>query len=133
MDENGNRQQGEGSSRDISELGAFIFADACPPVGSSVRLRIALEGLPDAKGIDVKGSVIRVEQAADAKGSHGFAVLRSFFWALAALTTQKFEFGQSPIAVEGLAATVIITVIYRRLTVIHRAELYASWTHSFTA
>ena len=46
-DENGNRQQGEGSSRDINERGAFVFAATCPPVGSSVELRIPLEGLPD--------------------------------------------------------------------------------------
>jgi PilZ domain len=73
-DENGTRQQGEGSSRDISEHGAFVFAAACPPVGSNVELRIPLEGLPDATGIDVQGSVIRVERPAEGIGSSGFAV-----------------------------------------------------------
>jgi hypothetical protein len=75
-DENGNRQQAEGSSRDISERGAFVFAATCPPVGSSVELRIPLEGLPDTTGIDLAGSVVRVEQAHDGKGSGGFAVFR---------------------------------------------------------
>lgn len=75
-DENGNRQQGEGSSRDISERGAFVFAAACPPVGSNVELRIPLEGLPDATGIDLEGCVVRVEQARPGKRSSGFAVFR---------------------------------------------------------
>ena len=71
-DENGNRQQAEGSSRDISERGAFVFAATCPPVGSSVELRIPLEGLPDTTGIDLAGSVVRVEQAHNGKGSQWF-------------------------------------------------------------
>jgi len=75
-DENGIRQQGEGSSRDVSELGAFLYADACPPVGSIVNLRIDLEGLPDTTGIDVEGRVIRIDKVQNGKGSSGFAVLR---------------------------------------------------------
>ena len=78
-DENGNRQQGEGSSRDISERGAFVFAVACPPMGSNVELRIPLEGLPDANWIDLAGCVVRVEQAHSEKGSSGFAVFRDLF------------------------------------------------------
>ena len=78
MDENGNRQAGEGSSRDISERGAFVLAVACPPVGSNVELRIPLEGLPDTTEIDLAGCVVRVEQVNDGKGSNGFAVSRYF-------------------------------------------------------
>jgi PilZ domain len=78
-DENGNSQLGEGSSRDISELGAFVFAAACPLVGTRVGLKIRLEGPPDTKGIDLEGSVIRVEQPADGKGSSGFAVQTRLF------------------------------------------------------
>jgi hypothetical protein len=76
-DENGSHQHGEGSSRDISEVGAFVFAVVCPPVGSGVELRIPLEGLPDTTRIDLAGRVIRIEQDDDGKGS-GFAVFRSF-------------------------------------------------------
>lgn len=75
-DEKGNRQQGQGSSRDISERGAFVFAADCPPVGSNVELRIPLEGLPDTTRIDLDGCVVRVEQPHDGKGSSGFAVFR---------------------------------------------------------
>jgi len=73
-DESGNRQHGKGSSRDISELGAFVFAAACPPVGSSVGLRIPLEGLPDTTGFDLQGHVIRVERSGEGIGCSGFAV-----------------------------------------------------------
>jgi hypothetical protein len=73
MDENGSRQHGEGSSRDISEGGAFVFALVCPAVGSSVELRVPLEGL-DTTRIDLAGRVVRVEQAHDGKGANGFAV-----------------------------------------------------------
>jgi hypothetical protein len=75
-DENGNRQQGKGSSRDISELGAFVFSAACPPVGSTVELKIPLEELPETTGIDLAGCVVRVERGHAGTQSGGFAVFR---------------------------------------------------------
>jgi hypothetical protein len=77
-DENGTYQQNEGHGRDVSDRGAFVFAAACPPVGTSVRLKISLEGLPDATPglqIDVEGRVLRVEQSGTGEGNSGFAVL----------------------------------------------------------
>ena len=47
-DENVIYQQNEGRGRDVSDRGAFVFAAACPPVGTSIGLRISLEGFPDA-------------------------------------------------------------------------------------
>ena len=76
-DKNGKQCQGEGTSRDVSETGAFVYALGCPPVGAEVALRIVLVTLPDATKIlrvEVDGRVLRVEQAT-AAGSSGFAVL----------------------------------------------------------
>jgi PilZ domain len=76
-DENGNRCQGEGTSRDVSETGTFVFAPGCPPTGADVTLRIFLVALPGAREIlrvEVDGRVLRVEQATPA-GNCGFAVL----------------------------------------------------------
>jgi hypothetical protein len=78
-DEHGKRQQGEGSSRDISEDGAFVFAPNCPPFGASVGLKMDLEGLPNATEpfpIEYQGQVVRVERP-NGDSASGFAVLRS--------------------------------------------------------
>lgn len=75
--ESGDRQQGEGRSRDLSEHGAFVFAPICPPVGASVSLTIDLEGIPDKVGplpVEVSGEILRVEQFAGERGSSGFAI-----------------------------------------------------------
>lgn len=75
----GESRQGEGRSRDISEHGAFVFASACPPVGTSVALTIDLEGIPDEMGalpVEVEGEVLRVEQSPAERGmlTGGFAI-----------------------------------------------------------
>jgi hypothetical protein len=74
---NGQHQQGEGLSRDVSEHGAFVIAPHCPPVGSHVALKIALEGVPDEIGplpVEVQGAVLRVEQSPAETGKGGFAI-----------------------------------------------------------
>jgi|HubBroStandDraft_1064217.scaffolds.fasta_scaffold16094_2 hypothetical protein len=76
---NGEARQGEGRSRDVSEHGAFIFASSCPPVGTSVVLKIDLEGIPDEIGrlpVEVEGEVLRAEQCPAERGmlTGGFAV-----------------------------------------------------------
>ena len=79
-DENGIYQRNEGRGRDVSDRGAFVFAAACPPVGTSIGLRISLEGFPDATPalrIEVEGRVLRVEQARSGARRSGFAVLLS--------------------------------------------------------
>jgi hypothetical protein len=76
-DENGNPCEGQGTSRDVSETGAFVFAPACPPAGAHVKLGIVLVELPGPTKIvrmEVDGRVLRVEQST-AAGSSGFAVL----------------------------------------------------------
>lgn len=77
-DKNGTYQQNEGRGRDVSDRGVFVFAAACPPVGTSIGLRISLEGFPDAASalrIEVEGQVLRVERSRTNKGNSGFAVL----------------------------------------------------------
>jgi hypothetical protein len=79
-DKNGIYQQNEGRGRDVSDRGAFVFAAACPPIGTSIGLRISLEGFPDAAPalrIEVEGRVLRVEQSRSGERSSGFAVLLS--------------------------------------------------------
>lgn len=76
---NGESRQGEGRSRDVSEHGAFVFAPSCPPVGTSVVLKIDLEGIPDEIGrlpVEVAGEVLRVEQCPAERGmlTGGFAI-----------------------------------------------------------
>ena len=76
---NGEAHQGEGRSRDVSEHGAFVFAPNCPPVGTSVVLKIDLEGIPDDIGrlpVEVAGEVLRVERCPAERGmlTGGFAI-----------------------------------------------------------
>jgi hypothetical protein len=75
----GESHQGEGRSRDVSEHGAFVFASCCPPVGTSLTLKIDLEGIPDEMGrlpVEVEGEVLRVERCPAERGmlTGGFAV-----------------------------------------------------------
>jgi hypothetical protein len=78
-DENGNHQQGEGRSRDISEGGTFVHAASCPPLGASVGLRISFEaaaGAPETLPIEFDGHVLRVERVDAGSESSGFAALK---------------------------------------------------------
>ena len=62
----GQRQKGEGRSRDVSEHGAFVIAPICPPVGANVVLTLDLEGIPDEIGllpVELEGEILRVETA----------------------------------------------------------------------
>jgi hypothetical protein len=77
-DENGNRRQDEGTSRDVSVKGIFVFALRCPPVGAEVRLRILILAPLDAPRIlnmEFNGRVLRVDQTTPGGGKGGFAVL----------------------------------------------------------
>ena len=77
-DEGGDLRQGEGTTRDISEAGAFVFAPDCPPVGADVELRISLVELPQATSplpIELAGQVLRIDQDSEGERSRGFAVL----------------------------------------------------------
>ena len=78
-DANGNEHRGEGTSRDISETGAFVLTAVSPPLGADIELRISLVGLlktTTAGRMELGGRVLRVEQTTAAgKGIGGFAVL----------------------------------------------------------
>ena len=71
--------QGEGITRDISLLGAFILTPTCPPNLTSVRVELAL---PSLTGINAdiriigEARVVRVQHASGGQGENGFAVMR---------------------------------------------------------
>jgi hypothetical protein len=70
-------RRGEGRSRDVSEHGAFVFAPICPPVGASVLLMMALEGVPDGVGplpVEMEGLVLRIEESPAGADMAGFAI-----------------------------------------------------------
>jgi hypothetical protein len=77
-DASGMTQHGEGRSRDISEFGAFILGEVCPPLGARVGLRILIEELPNtapAIRVQIDGHVSRVVASGIDHGTSGFAVL----------------------------------------------------------
>ena len=77
-DVNGEHQQGEGRSCDLSELGAFVFASVCPPEGAQVGLRIPITQFPDVAQplrMEVEGRVLRVEEVRSGHWRDGFAIL----------------------------------------------------------
>lgn len=76
-DENGIEQKGEGSSRDVSETGTYVFASGCPPTGADVELRlvVAARDAPRVLNMEFEGRVLRVERLAAAQARCGFAVL----------------------------------------------------------
>jgi hypothetical protein len=73
------RLHGEGLTRDISLLGAFILTPTCPANMSIIRVEVAL---PSLSGINAdirilgKARVVRVEHSSGGRGENGFAVLR---------------------------------------------------------
>jgi hypothetical protein len=74
----GKRQQGEGRTYDVSELGAFVLASLCPPAGAQVSVKISIGAVPDVARslrMQVEGQVLRVEQVETGQGRDGFAIL----------------------------------------------------------
>ena len=77
-DREGNQGEAEGTSRDISEKGAFVLTVDSPPVGANVELRLLLPRLDEARAatrIDIQGTVLRVEEVHAGRYKSGFAVL----------------------------------------------------------
>jgi hypothetical protein len=74
-DTDGTHRRGEGRSYDVSDLGAFILGNACPPQGAKVRYKLYLSGYHDTRVLETEGQVVRVEQASGGEGRTGFAVL----------------------------------------------------------
>jgi hypothetical protein len=74
--------KGEGITRDIGRGGVFVFSAICPAVNSFVRLRVLLHQIEGRMhvvesrmpGIDVDGTVLRVEHFLEGSTSSGFAL-----------------------------------------------------------
>jgi PilZ domain len=67
----GNRLLGEGTTRDISVSGAFIFTRMCPPIGATLELEIFLSRAGgSARTVEIKAAatVIRVEHQPNCEG-----------------------------------------------------------------
>jgi hypothetical protein len=71
-DGNGVHEQGEGRCYDLSELGVFVFASACPQEGTHVGLRIPVS---QALRMEMEGSVVRIGKVRSGDGRTGFAIL----------------------------------------------------------
>jgi hypothetical protein len=95
------RLQGEGLTRDVSLLGAFILTSTCPPNLTSIRVEMAL---PPLTGINAdirvigEAQVVRIEHPSGSHGGDGFAVVRCDLnnWSL--LTNKKQSVFQSDLA-----------------------------------
>jgi hypothetical protein len=79
---------GEGATRDLSALGAFIVTSTCPPPETPVQVEVVLPSLTGRNsGIRIKGEarVIRVEHPSGSHRENGFAVVRDDMdqWSLA--------------------------------------------------
>jgi hypothetical protein len=73
-DGDGNYTEAKGVSRDVGLQGAFVFAQACPPLGVTVGLAVSLATYSDLAGVlRLAGRVIRVDDGANGATS-GFAV-----------------------------------------------------------
>jgi hypothetical protein len=87
------RLKGEGITRDISLLGAFILTPTCPPNLTSIRVEVAL---PSLTGIHAefrilgRARVVRVEHSSSGQGENGFAVVRDDLnhWSLSTGTSE---------------------------------------------
>jgi hypothetical protein len=69
--------QGEGHSRDVSEGGTFVLADALPPVGASIDVTIQLPAWQvgaAALRMEMTGEVIRVDVPPGHEQKWGFAI-----------------------------------------------------------
>ena len=74
----GTVRRSEGRTRDISEVGAFVFASTCPPRGIQIGFKVFLPVLPGIQRktrMEADGQVVRVEQVRGRDECEGFAVL----------------------------------------------------------
>lgn len=74
----GIEKRSEGRTRDISEMGAFVLAKACPPSGIQIGFKVFLPVLPGFEPqtrVEAVGQVLRVEHSHGLEGPDGFAIL----------------------------------------------------------
>jgi hypothetical protein len=71
------RFQGEGSTRDISAVGAYILTPTSPPVNAPVNVEIMISALFGPTKVRIKGSmrVQRVKHERTKYGQSGFSVV----------------------------------------------------------
>jgi hypothetical protein len=74
QDGSGTRWEGEGVTRDVSEVGAYVFTARCPPLQTEVEIEIVVPPLHGASKAWLKGimQVLRVEDGPD--GGCGFSL-----------------------------------------------------------
>jgi hypothetical protein len=63
QDDSGTRLEGDGVTRDVSEMGAYVFTARCPPLHKEVEVEIVVPPLHGAPKAWLKGimQVLRVE------------------------------------------------------------------------
>ena len=86
--------QGEGLTRDISLVGAFILSPTCPPNLTIIRVEVilpSLTGLHADIRILGKARVVRVEHPHGGRGKNGFAVVQEDLtnWSLATVQSES--------------------------------------------
>ena len=71
------RFRGEGSTRDISAVGAYILTPTSPPVGAEVNVEIMISALFGPTKVKIKGCmrVQRVKHERTKYGQSGFSVV----------------------------------------------------------
>ena len=75
--EEGQAMQGNGWTRDISEVGVFVYSAQCPPPGSETQLEVVLPPLGEAGRIlriRMEAAVLRVSAETSKPEGSGFAL-----------------------------------------------------------
>jgi hypothetical protein len=69
------RAFGEGITRDVSTLGAYVVTGTCPPANSTIRMELNVQRQGSATELRLKSvmKVLRVEPSATGDGFHGFS------------------------------------------------------------
>ncbi len=76
--DSGIEKRGEGRTHDISETGAFVLSNICPPVETEISFNIFLPLVPGFEPktrVEAVGRVLRTEDARGLEGRDGFAIL----------------------------------------------------------
>lgn len=79
-DQQGEMHAAEGTTRDLSAAGVFVYSEVLPPLGAPVQFSLVLPQLvPDSPAIHLaaEGRVLRVER--DLLSRSGFAVINERF------------------------------------------------------
>lgn len=75
--EEGQRKTGEGWTRDISEIGVFVYSSCCPPQGAQTQLEVVLPPLGDdgrILRIHIEAAVLRISREMAQTEYSGFAL-----------------------------------------------------------